>query len=1796
MDDLSSYLDQNAPGILLFGKARMAMLDIASGFWGLRRQVESILGSRLADSIFQQAGVNGGASFASHFMPGTPETPEKALRDCIAAYQAAGFGKYSLEELIQDDSRRDDPSRLKIVIRGEDTFESWAVRQQGTTTDHPTCSYSSGVLVGFVNVLLGRKDVVCAEEMCQAQGDPCCSFTLVPADTVQDQTVVAMSPDPGLERQINLLDLLFERMPMAIAILDEAFSIRRYNRTFEDYSRRYQPESGEPLHPGVNYFDHIPGTERLVKPMFEAVLGGETVREQSVLLETGSRSTYWDLVLAPILDGEQVSGILMVSIDATDREQAVRQLQETLVQLKTREERLSLVMEGINDGVWDWKIPQNRVYFSPRWKEMLGYQVQDLENSFQTWEKLIHPDDQEKTRTAIEEYLSGERDRYYLEHRLKHKDGTYRWILARGKVIRDQQGQPKRMVGSHTDITEQKLAEKALKESEASIRTLIENARNFAVYQVKVDPSQPLKGKVVFVSPSLREIFGVEDIENLGSWFRHLHPEDEERVLAAHYRALQEKKSYREITRWFNPRKQRWIYVQTASSPVFNQDGELTHFNGLIIDISEQKQAELELERRARFEALITEISTRFINLDPREIDQGITQALGEVSRFMDVDRGYVFRYSSDRKTMSNTHEWCREGIEPQLQRMQDLSLEVLSWSNQILLNGEVLAIPDVDALPTEAAAEKGEFRGQKIQSLVCAPMIYRGETIGFVGFDAVRERRDWDAESFQQLEMLASIITNALEHKRFQAIQSGQRQFLELLAAGEGFQETLDSLLQLIEDQWPGMHGLVLLLDEESRRLRVGASVSLPAPYLDSLEGLEIGPQMGSCGTACYTGERVIVEDIETDSRWEGLRDLALQFGLKACWSEPIFAQDGAVMGSFAMYYRHPRTPSPEELRTIQIGAHLAGVAIEQRRAKQALQESQRTLLTLMSNLPGMAYRCKNDRRWTMEFVSQGSTALTGHSPQDLIDSSRVSYGELIHPEDREEVWKTIQQAVNEGEAFRISYRIRVDGKQKWVWEQGRGVYDAAGKLQAVEGFILDITERVEARELLEQRVEERTNELATLLDISHNLTSTLELSTLLDQILDQLSGVLTYNAASIMVLEEDILQIIAYRGPISLDEAQQLRFPLSEAGANRAVIERREPVIIEDIYADTPLAEAIRATAGKDLESVFAYLRCWMGIPLIVKDQLIGMLTLDQDQPGYYTPEHAELAMAFANQVAVAIENARLYQETERRARESEALFSVQQAITSRLEMDEVLQMIADEARRLTRTDISAVYLLEGEELVISYVSGDVPDSIRGYRLSLEDSIAGQVVLDRQAILVQDTWEDDRVDRSASDQVQARSLLIAPLVSGEDTIGTITVANRTPGGFNSEDERLLTTLAANVVISLENARLYEAEQERRQVAEGLRDILAVLNSDRPLEDILRQVIRQAVQLSGADAGAMYALVEESSLVGVISEYQMPEAFSSLSTFPLSNVPAHGNILQGDHFIMEEIEPLNEEERSELSNFSRLISQHFQASLTIPVVVKEAIFGAITLYYQRPRRFSKEEIRLAYSFADQAALAIENADLRIQAEQSAVAEERNRLARDLHDAVTQTLFSASLIAEVLPRIWEKDPAAGRSRLEELRQLTRGALAEMRTLLMELRPKSVLETAFDELLEQLTSAFNGRTRIPIEYNLDSQGEVPDPVKVALYRILQEALNNIAKHARAEQVSIDIRLRQDCARVKIIDNGKGFDPDAIPADSLGLGIMKERAAEINAEFAITSELDKGTEIAVVWTADEEKNHE
>jgi two-component system nitrate/nitrite sensor histidine kinase NarX len=270
------------------------------------------------------------------------------------------------------------------------------------------------------------------------------------------------------------------------------------------------------------------------------------------------------------------------------------------------------------------------------------------------------------------------------------------------------------------------------------------------------------------------------------------------------------------------------------------------------------------------------------------------------------------------------------------------------------------------------------------------------------------------------------------------------------------------------------------------------------------------------------------------------------------------------------------------------------------------------------------------------------------------------------------------------------------------------------------------------------------------------------------------------------------------------------------------------------------------------------------------------------------------------------------------------------------------------------------------------------------------------------------------------------------------------------------------------------------------------------------------------------------------------------------------------------------------------------LESEGISSFLHIPVEVSGEVFGVFNVSFSEPLALGHHEKRLFVALSQRAALAIENAQLYEQAQQAAVLEERQRLARDLHDAVTQTLFSASIIAEVLPVLWESDEEEGRQMLRELQQLSRGALAEMRTLLLELRPAALAEANLPDLLRQLSEAASGRTGVPVTVNLEGECDFSRDVHAALYRVAQEALNNVVKHARPEQVEVRLSCTttgggSQRVELSISDDGCGFDPGLVTPNHLGLGIMRERTRAIGAELRIASVPGMGTRIVVVWVS-------
>ena len=187
------------------------------------------------------------------------------------------------------------------------------------------------------------------------------------------------------------------------------------------------------------------------------------------------------------------------------------------------------------------------------------------------------------------------------------------------------------------------------------------------------------------------------------------------------------------------------------------------------------------------------------------------------------------------------------------------------------------------------------------------------------------------------------AVVRNITEHRRSETLTAGESRILEMIAGGASLKEVLTGLVRLSESVFPGVLCSVLLMDEDGYHLRHGAAPSLPKSFRRVVDGAQIGPRAGSCGTAAYFKRRIIVTDISTDPLWADYRTLAAEHGLRACWSIPILSQQGNVLGTFAMYYRHVMAPTEREMKLFETAVHIAGVAIERNHLEQRFRESQK-------------------------------------------------------------------------------------------------------------------------------------------------------------------------------------------------------------------------------------------------------------------------------------------------------------------------------------------------------------------------------------------------------------------------------------------------------------------------------------------------------------------------------------------------------------------------------------------------------------------------------------------------------------------------------------------------------------------------------------------------------------------------------------------------------------------------------------------------------------------------------------
>ena len=545
--------------------------------------------------------------------------------------------------------------------------------------------------------------------------------------------------------------------------------------------------------------------------------------------------------------------------------------------------------------------------------------------------------------------------------------------------------------------------------------------------------------------------------------------------------------------------------------------------------------------------------------------------------------------------------------------------------------------------------------------------------------------------------------------------------------------------------------------------------------------------------------------------------------------------------------------------------------------------------------------------------------------------------------------------------------------------------------------------------------------------------------------------------------------------------------------------------------------------------------------------------------------------------------------------RTRELTALLDISREVASTLDLEPLLGLLLDRLAGLVEATMLAVTVLDGEELVqVEYRGPGSREYSVGRRFPIDrDSALWRAFQDGKPVTIDDVLTDTEL---AADLLRSfarsqptgptiiRSWLGVPLIGKGEAIGMLVLTHLEPHHFTDNDARLVAAFAAQATVAIENAGLYRDVQERLAQVEGLSAVGAALVEERNLGRVLRTVGERVIALLNADGCAIALLDPDETARESGRELTLAVVIGDRETdLQGMRIPLHGSflgeaILSGGPIISGDI-------AGDLRGYAPAIRRPHNSMLALPLRTSERVVGALNVFGRPDKPFGERDIALMTLFVQQVAVAIENARLYEGAQALAVLEERQRLARELHDSVSQALYGIARGARTARALADRDSARVVGPIDYVLSLAEAGLTEMRALIFELRPESLATEGLGAALGKMADAIRVRHRLAVSLDLCDELAAPLPTKEALYRIAQEATNNAIKHARAGQLSIRLDCDETGYLLAVRDDGIGFDPQADFADHFGLTSMRERAGRLGGRLTVASIPGAGTTITV-----------
>src|SRR5436190_2018899 len=903
---------------------------------------------------------------------------------------------------------------------------------------------------------------------------------------------------------------------------------------------------------------------------------------------------------------------------------ANEELHREIIERENAEQKLrhseAFLTEGqriSHTGSWSWDVSSGKATWSEEHYRIFGFDPERTEASFQLFMETVHPEDRQFIKQKLDEAIH-ERTGFDLEFRLALADGSIKHVQGVGRPALGPSGEVDSYTGTTVDISERKRDEALF----AGEKRLLE---------------------MIATGVALEQILNV-----LCLIIEEYHP----RALASVLLLRPDGVHLESIAGPSLPKGWRQEMEKLPIGPCAGSCGTAAYRGSAVIvsdiasdplwDVPEHRAAALSHGLRASWSNPILSSEGRVLGTfciyeretrSPNPHDLEVIEKATYLARVaIERDRAETDLRTSEEKYRdlinASPDAICLMDADGKCLLVNPAGVELAGRPESELIGSSIAEtyLPEerhlfkdrVDKLKAE-----GAFRFER------KFLRKNGEIIPVeVSLSALRGR------------YYQAIIRDISQRKWREALLAGENRVLEMVAKGDSLAEILDKLCLLVEEQSSDVLASILLMDPNGKQLRHGAAPNLPKTYTEAIDGAFIGPAVGSCGTAAYRAEQVIVSDIAADPLWADFRDLALAHSLRACWSTPIFSSEGKVIGTFAMYYREPRSPSPREQDTIKHITHLAGIAIQRKLAETARRESEAYLAE--------AQRLSHTGSWAwapasgeIRYWSDETYHLLGFDPEVGPPRFEKFFGRL-HPEDQDRVRELFGIAIADTADFETDYRVvHPSGAVRHIHAVGHPVCDEAGHVVEFVGTVIDVTESKRAEEALrasEQVARGQVEALAQSLDV---LTTAPDPEKFIGQMLNTIGRLLNARSVSLWLLDslDDslVLRSMSDGGKLgALDpEHPFVNDPLS--WKQNAVIEEllftAGPVVCDNVATDP----RINGQWGEYLKRKGT--KRFLAVPILIGGQVRGFVGIRHLDSGPYRPEEIELTQALAHQVMLAL-----------------------------------------------------------------------------------------------------------------------------------------------------------------------------------------------------------------------------------------------------------------------------------------------------------------------------------------------------------------------------------------------------------------------------------------------------------------------------------------------------------------------------------------------------------------------------